>query len=167
MSAQPADHGDGGLSLLELIIALMLSGLIVAAVASFFISSLRTQQEVTSVTATTSRGQLVGSMIERAVRNALYVAPIGAAGSDTLTVRTSLDGELTCQTFDFSGGSIEVTTSNDTWQPELQAVGPSPVFRETGDQVSYSFDLDTDSAPVHISGEVGPRSRQETGLGVC
>lgn len=167
MSGSSIDHRDAGLSLLELIIALMLSGLIIAAVASFFISSLRTQEEVTSVTSTTNRGQVVGAMIERAVRNALYVAPIGAAGSDTLTVRTSLDGALTCQTFNFSGGSIAITTSGDTWTPEVQEIGASPVFRETGDQVSYSFDLRTDSAPVHISGEVGPRSRQESGLGVC
>ncbi len=76
----------------------------VVAIATIFVNSWRTQEQVTSVTQATNRGQVVGSTIERAMRNALYF-DVTESGT-VLRVRTSLDGEPEVSGFpDYRRGS--------------------------------------------------------------
>ncbi|QIG40937.1 hypothetical protein G5T42_16865 [Microbacterium sp. 4R-513] len=164
---------DSGLGLIELIVVLVVTGIIMIAIASIFVNSWKTQDQVTSVTGSTNRGQVVGSMIERAVRNSLYLSVNGAG--DELRVRTSLDGTaLKCQGFKVASTGVQVATSSTSigttwpaWKPAIKAVGGAPYFTLTNGVLSYSFDIQTESAPVRISGDVAVRSDQETGNGGC
>lgn len=164
---------DSGLSLIELIVVIVVSGIIVAAIGTIFVNSWKTQEEVTSVSGATNRGQVVGSMIERAVRNSLYLS-INTAG-DELRVRTSLDGtSLKCQGFRIGTTDVQVATSGTalgstwpTWEPRIRAVGSAPYFAMTNGVLTYSFDVETESAPVRISGDVAVRSDQEAGSDGC
>lgn len=78
---------DEGFGLIELIVAIVVAGIIMSAIVTIFVNSWKTQENVLSVSAATNRGQIVGSMIERAVRNAVHMPdPTGGV----LLVRTSL-----------------------------------------------------------------------------
>ncbi|WP_442575419.1 prepilin-type N-terminal cleavage/methylation domain-containing protein [Microbacterium sp. F51-2R] len=167
------DRDDSGLGLIELIVVIVVTGIIMTAIATIFVNSWKTQDEVTSVTGATDRGQVIGSMIERAVRNSLYLS-VNAAG-DELRIRTSLDGTaLRCQGFKISTTGIQIATSATSiasswpaWQPPVQAVDSAPYFVLTNGVLTYGFNIKTRSAPVRIGGDVSVRSDQETGNGGC
>ena len=167
----PGEHEDG-FSLIELIVAILVASILLSAVATIFFNSWRTQEEVGSVTDGTNHGQIVGSMIERAVRNAENLT----VTANELKVWTSFDGTtLECQGFRISSGTMEVATSTSTlpvawpqWSPALVIGGTTPHFsRSTEDIVSYAFDIDTEGATVRISGESQPRSVLQSGNGGC
>jgi prepilin-type N-terminal cleavage/methylation domain-containing protein len=171
-----ARTNDDGLGLIELIVAIVVSGIVVAAIATIFVNSWRTQEQVTSVTQATNRGQVVGSTIERAMRNALYF-DVTESGT-VLRVRTSLDGSLKCQGFRITDTAAQLTThasvlasSNTTWatwQTGITQQGSTPYFaRTTAGSLTYSFRMSTDASPVSFSGHAEPRSVQETGSGGC
>ncbi|TDN93234.1 prepilin-type N-terminal cleavage/methylation domain-containing protein [Microbacterium sp. BK668] len=168
-----ARHDDSGLGLIELIVVIVVTGIIMAAIVSIFVNSWKTQDQVTSETGGTNRGQVVGSMIEQAVRNSLYLS-VNSAG-DELRVRTSLSGSaLKCQGFKVASTGVQIATSSTSigttwpaWQPAIKIVGSAPYFTLTNGVLSYSFDVQTESAPVRISGDVAVRSDQETGNGGC
>lgn len=172
------DSRDAGLGLIELIVAMVVSGIVIIAVATIFGRSWLTQERVISVSEATTRGQVVSAAIERALRNALYVQ-VSDSGT-VLRVSTSLSGSLKCQGFRLtsaSGGSAQFMTSGSaltdpaTW-PELDdgvvALGSNPFFdASTPGVVSFSFQIATESAPVRFSGEVAPRSIQEGDSDSC
>lgn len=169
---------DEGLGLIELIVAIVVSGILFIGIATVFTRSWQTQEEVMSVSEATNRGQLVASAVERAVRNGLYVE-VSADGT-TLRVSTSLSGSLKCQAFllaDTSGGIARFSASSGplgdsstwpTWQTGVAADGATPFFDDsTPGVIRYGFQLDTDSAPVRFAGEVAPRSVQDATNGGC
>ncbi|WES65699.1 prepilin-type N-terminal cleavage/methylation domain-containing protein [Microbacter sp. GSS18] len=168
---------ERGLGLIELIVAVVVAGIVVAAMATILVNSWRTQEDVTSVTQATNRGQVVSSAIERAVRNALFYQV--SDGGTVLRVSTSLEGSLKCQGFRLiADGAAHFTTSatalNATlstwpdWQDGIRPQGTMPFFDDSAPgTVSYAFEIETDSAPVRFSGEVGPRSVQEGNPDSC
>ncbi|MBB6391632.1 type II secretion system protein [Microbacterium thalassium] len=170
-------HDDGGLGLIELIVAVVVSGVLLVAIASIFFNSWKAQEEVTSVTQATNRGQVVGSAIERAVRNGVYYE---VSGSGTiLRVSTSLGGDLKCQGFrltadgtaQFATGSSSLpanATSWADWQDGIRSQGSTPYFDDSVPGViAYAFEIDTDSTPVRFAGKVSPRSVQEGDSDSC
>lgn len=167
-------HGDrdAGLGLIELIVAIVVSGIVLAGIATIFARSWITQEQVMSVSEATNRGQVVGAAIERAVRNGLYVQ-ISDSGN-SLRVSTSLPGSLKCQGFratstgtaplQFSTSATTLTDSSTwpQWQSGIVAQAGTPYFDSpTPGVVRYRFQLQTESAPVRFSGTVVPRSLQE------
>lgn len=157
---------DGGISLIELIVYVLLSSIIVLTTAMILINSWTTQQSVTSTTEATTRGQAMGSAIERAMRNGLNFS-VSADGT-TLRVRTSLPGRLACQGFLLTSGQARLTQSSGllttpatTWTPWHQGIaqdGTTKFFVDDGETVTYTFEIETDSAPVRFVGEVSTRS---------
>ncbi|MDR7190286.1 Tfp pilus assembly protein PilW [Microbacterium sp. BE35] len=162
-----AISGDAGLSLIELIIYILLSSLLLSAMAVVLVNSWSTQKDVASVTQATNRGQVIGSAIERAMRNALDFDVDDATGTE-LRVRTSLGGNLACQAFLLKDGDARFTTSSGAlptlasdwarWENGIAQYASTPFFVENGDVVTYTFDIETDSAPVRFSGEAAARS---------
>ena len=74
-NAIPVDGGrgkDAGLSLIELIVSVVVSMIVLAGIATVFVNSWLAQSDVLSTSEATNRGQLVGSAVEKAMRNALY-----------------------------------------------------------------------------------------------
>lgn len=182
---QPPLRDDAGLSLIELIVAVVVGGIVMSAMVMIFVNSWKTQEEVISVTDATNRGQLVSSAIERAMRNALYFevsegGVVGTTGS-VLHVRTSLPGGLKCQAFQLTAGSApdfgtvhwatSVTAVPGTlpaWRTGIQKLGAAEYFTRTaGDTLTYTFNIDTDAAPVTFTGDIAPRSILMTGSDGC
>jgi len=172
----PSDADDAGLSLIELVIYVLLVSVLLGAMATILINSWSTQQDVQTTTQATNRGQLIGQSIERAVRNSEAVKV--SDDKSMLSVHTTFGGERTCQAFWFAGGALYMTNSAgilpapapsggstppsagwpQPWVPsKVVPTGPAGVFDEAGMTVTYSFDIDTDSAPVRFSGEVSRR----------
>jgi len=180
MTANAKHDDEAGLGLIELIVAVVVSGIILIAVVMIFINSWRAQEQVTSVTEATNRGQLIGSTIERAMRNALYF-DVSESGT-VLRVSTSLGGELRCQGFRLTDGPApgvaQWTSSSGTlpvdsstwpeWQTNVAQQGSTAFFVQTiDDTLTYTFRIMTDASPVNLSGEVAPRSTQATGSDGC
>ncbi|WP_374312565.1 hypothetical protein [Microbacterium sp.] len=157
---------EAGVSLVELIVYVMLISIVLGTTAMILINSWTTQREVTSVSDATNRGQAMGSTIERAVRNGLAF-DIDPTGTE-LRVRTSLDGNLACQAFLLTNGQARLALASSTlptssaawtdWEQGIQQDGVTPYFADSGQVVTYSFEIRTDSAPVRIAGEVSTRS---------
>ena len=163
-----ASPDDAGLGLIELIVAMVVASLVIAAAATILVNSWLTQQDVTTTTQATNRGQVMGAMIERAVRNAkaMRVYPADDAGTE-LRVWTTLGGGLECQGFQLTSGQARLTTTAGSvlpvasswgeWDSTVIQHGSEPFFVRVGDTLTYTFDLATDSAPVQFSGEVAAR----------
>lgn len=157
---------DSGMGLIELIVAMVVGGIVVAGVATVFVNSWTTQDRVTSLTQATDRGQLVASTVERAVRNAVAI-DVSPDGTE-LRVRTTLDGSLACQGFRLADGSARFVTSTGAlpadaatwpeWQTRIQADGSSPYFATDGVTVEYAFAIGTDASPVRFTGTSAARS---------
>lgn len=175
---------DDGLGLIELIVAIVVSGIILIAIASIFTNSWRTQEQVTSVSEATNRGQIIGSAIERAMRNALWFDTPATYGGDVLVVSTSLPGALKCQGFRLTTvgaptfgvaqlAMSELSLASDPtawsdWERGVAKQGATAYFEKTAaGTLTYTFQIETDASPVEFSGEVGPRSTQAAGSDGC
>jgi prepilin-type N-terminal cleavage/methylation domain-containing protein len=171
---------DDGLSLIELIVAVVVSGIVTVAIATIFVNSWNAQKDVLSVSEATNRGQLVGSSIEKAVRNAVYV---NAPDSETLLVRTSLDvgcfgfhiGEavnddgdaITTIRTTAGGAPLPATGDWSVWKPEIELKASASSLTKVGTTVEYVLVIETDAAPVVIQGEVTQRSVPDSGGPSC
>ena len=159
---KPADNDDG-LSLIEVIVALLVSTIVLLAIADHLVNSWRTQNDVISTSEATNRGQVVSSSIERAMRNALFfeVSPDGTQ----LMVHTSLAAPKTCQAFRLADevAEIKVAGSNlgskawgtwleadstRSWQTLVRQSGTTPFFQRNSETLTYTFDIETDAAPL-------------------
>ena len=169
MTERASAANDAGVTLVEVILYVLLSSLVLIATTMILINSLTTQRDVASVSEATSRGQGIGSAIERALHNGLAfdVSAHGTHGTQ-LRVRTSLEGSQACQGFLLTDGQarlsqsataipLDATTWSD-WESGIAPDGTEPYFTATGPSVSYSFTITTDSAPVRIRGQAALRS---------
>jgi type II secretory pathway pseudopilin PulG len=167
-------HAESGLSLVELIIVVMLVGIMGGAMAIILVNSWTAQNDVTTTTQATNRGQLIGQSIERAMRNAqqVNVSPDGTM----LQVHTYQAGSKQCQAFWFTGGAAYMTQNSgalppaavnswpNSWQSGVQAHGSTPFFTLTGNAVGYRFDISTNVAPVAFSGQAALRVLPMSGV---
>jgi hypothetical protein len=171
-----------GLGLIELIVAMLVSMLVFLGVGLVLANAWLAQEDVTTTSEATTRGQLIGSSIEKAMRNALLFKVEGVHSTD-LFVWTSLDGVRACQGFRLAAGESRMTNragllgSAASWtswgQPvELrdEGTGPIDVFKTTvpGKTITYTFAIETEAAPVRFDGEVSVRSAAgDEGLNPC
>lgn len=152
---------DSGLTLVEIIIYSALSAVIAVIVTFMFINTLKGQENVTSVTTATTRGQVIAQSIDRAVRNALDVEVSG--DGRTLKVLTTLDEP--CQAWRVTDvGTIEVSYGAGfaSWgvlatQAVLAEDHPR-FFSRTSDTVDYAFALETAAHDVEFIGRSLPRT---------
>lgn len=157
---------EAGITLVELIVYVLLASVILITTAMILINSWNTQKDVTSVSEATNRGQSMGSTIERAMHNALDFEV--SSDQQELRVRTSLTGSQRCQAFYLTSGTARLAQSSGVlpptattwavWRTGVKKNGTTPFFSATGQNVVYTFDIETDSAPVRFSGEASTRS---------
>ncbi|WP_417555200.1 PulJ/GspJ family protein [Microbacterium sp.] len=170
--------GEAGLSLIELIIYMLIIGVIGSLITMLFVNIWQTEGSVNGQTTGTTRGQLISSQIERAMRNA--TAFTIEDGGSTLKVTTSLDGTLRCQGFTFDGTEARMTISASPnvdpgtwpdWQNGVKPVGSAPFFAANGaNGVTYSFDTttpDLTGTPVRFTGDVHMRNTSAGTLSPC
>jgi type II secretory pathway pseudopilin PulG len=175
-----ANAVDEGLSMIEVIVAIVVSAIVLIGVGTILINSWLTQQDVTSTTQATNRGQLITSAVEKAMRNGIAFQVTGANGSE-LWVWTSLPAGAACQGFRLTDGQAQMTSSSGAlgapadwpeWQEGVQqrrdpSDAPIDFFTEAGRTVSYTFDIRTDSAPVRFGGEASTRYASSGGVNPC
>lgn len=164
--SRPLRDDDTGLSLVELIVYIVLTGLVLGAVSIILVNSWRTQENVTSQSEATTRGQVMASTVERAMRNALDFE-VSVDGTQ-LRVRTSLAGALACQGFRLTTGQALMTLSATAlpsnaatwgqWESGITQRGSTPFFAATGGTLTYTFDIATETVPVRFAGEASIRS---------
>jgi Tfp pilus assembly protein PilW len=173
---------DFGLGLIELLVGILVSTIVLIGVGTILVNSWLTQSDVLSTSEATNRGQLVSSSVEKAMRNALFfdVRP----GGTELVVHTSFTGNRQCQAFHLADDIAEMKTSEididlqawgtwleaDTdrgWQALVAQSGSTPFFVKTGETLTYTFDIETDSAPVRFRGEASTRSVGTWGSSPC
>lgn len=171
------DDGSAGLSLIEVIIYVLLSSVLLGAMATILINSWTTQKDVQAITEATTRGQLIGQSIERAMRNA-QAFEVSTDGT-LLRVDTRLDGVRRCQAFWMTGGAAYLTTSATTlpaatvtdwpepWQLGVVQNATTRFFEQDGLTVTFTFDITTESAPVRFKGEAAMRTPATGGTTPC
>lgn len=169
------DRGDDeGVTLVELVIYISFSVVIASIVMFMFINTFRGQENVTSVTEATTRGQVAAQGIERAVRNSTDFE-ISADGS-TLTVATTLAAK--CQGWRFVGDVLEISTTagfaEGSWRPfvdnirrEADPADEPPFFSEESTRLLYRFDVTTDNRPVTFAGQTLPRASGDSVSASC
>ncbi|WP_457101726.1 type IV pilus modification PilV family protein [Microbacterium sp. P5_E9] len=158
---------EDGVSLIELVVYVLLLAIVMSAVAVIFVNTWKAQQSVTAQTRATTRGQLVSSEVERAMRNAIAfdLSPDGT----TLKVQTSLTGEQECQGFYFSGHEVRmivksspITKSPDQWnqwQSGIDQDGVTAYLQPLSTRgVRYTFQAAAPAAPVRFTGETYMRN---------
>ncbi len=172
MTVEVQEPRDAGLSLIELIVAVVISSFLLAGVAMVFINSWNTQEDVMTTTEATARGQLVASTIERAMRNANDYVIQG--GGTILLVRTSLGGSQACQGFDLGAGQARMSVSAGpiashwaAWEDGIQVVASAPFFAPASRGITYTFDIGTASAPVRFEGNATARIAPSGGGSPC
>ena len=99
-----------GLGLIELIVALLVSTIVLIAVATILVNSWLTQQDVTSTTQATTRGQLIGQSIERAMRNAVAF-DISPDGSDAPRPHARSAADANARHSGSTGGASYMTST--------------------------------------------------------
>lgn len=119
---------DAGFSLVELLVAMGLFGIIITIVGSVIISALTADRTVRQVTGSTTDGQLVVNIIEETVRNSTAVSVTTAADgvSTFATSRTTAGGTARCQSWfydDTLGEVFERSSASAVAAPNPGAVG--------------------------------------------
>jgi len=119
---------DAGFSLIELLVAMGLFGIIITIVGSVIISALTADRTVREVTGSTTDGQLVVNIIEETVRNSTAVLVTTAADgvSTFATARTTAGGTARCQAWfydDEVGAVFELSSPTAVAAPNPGAVG--------------------------------------------
>ncbi len=166
---------DRGFSLVELLIASALFGVVITIVASVVISSINADRAVRDVTSSTTDGQLAANVIEQTVRNstAVQVVPISGTQSVTVRLRTTAGGTARCHAFFYdatlrqilqrssttaitaptpgAAGSEWTVVSTDI-QPVIASGGTArPVFAARGTRgVALNFTVDGDAGPASL-----------------
>lgn len=164
---------DSGVSLIELIVVIVLIGILGTAVAAIFINSWRAQEQVTSTTQATNAGQVIGQVIERAVRNGRCIDLVNSNMVRVNTVYPAGDSRRYQQIWiapsvDTPGESdlylaASSTTSLPSPGPWIENVshvaGSSAYFALSPDKktLTYAIDMETEATPVTISGSVSLR----------
>jgi len=162
---------ERGISMIELIIASMLSVLVLMMVGGMLINSLTSQRRVLDDTQASNTAQLAAMAVTRSVRNASdlrLTEPV--AGDQLLEVRTASvnadAGVFLCQAWYYSAGQLRMSSSNSpittptpvqlaTWTlvaRGIQQVAGAPVFTLTGRQVDIKIETSVGSgAPILVS----------------
>lgn len=175
--AQADEETAAGVSLIELIIYVLLASVLLGAMATILINSWSAQKDVQSTNEATTRGQLIGQSIERAMRNA-QAFEVSIDGT-LLRVDTRLEGARRCQAFWMTGGAAYITTSDtslpaaittdwpDPWQLGVVQNGTTRFFEQDGLNVTFTFDITTESAPARFQGKAAMRTPATGGATPC
>lgn len=170
-----APRNDRGFSLVELLIASALFGVVITIVASVVISAIQADRTVRDVTGSTTDGQLAANVIEQTVRNstAVQVVPVTASQSVTIRLRTTAGGAARCHAFfydDTLGQILQRSSTTLITVPTPGAAGsewtvvsagiepiigsggtPEPVFAAQGTRgVALNFTVDGDAGPASL-----------------
>jgi len=82
---------DRGVTMAEMLVVMLITGMILIAVGAMYISTLQVQKTVVALTGSTNSAQLVASSVDKGVRNGVQLLPIetGTDGGQLLVVCTA------------------------------------------------------------------------------
>lgn len=176
-----ANRGEGGMTLVELLVAMLLMGLVITIVGSILVETMRIQRDTTDINETSNGLQNVYSEIELAVRNSTEIAVKPISGGDMLLVvkrrSTGVSGTTAVcagwfydaseqqlrSTVDLASGTPPTVTAwatpsvATTWPlvaEDVTPVGATPLFASPSSgvlNVSMRATTSNPNAPVVIS----------------
>lgn len=153
MRAQRAElrGAETGFSLVELLIAMSLFGIIITIIGSVIVSAITADRTVREVTGSTTDGQLVVNVIEETVRNSTAVRVTTAADGASVfaTVRTVAGGTARCHAWfydDGQGAVFERTSTTAITAPNPGAVGTE--WTRISDGIERRDDASGNPVPV-------------------
>lgn len=169
---------DRGVSLVELVVVVAILGVVSLVLGTLFSNIWRSQAAVAAQSQATTRGQLIASEVERAMRNAVAF-DVSADGS-TIRVNTALGGALKCQAFRLAADGLHMTVSASPaassgwplWQTDV-AAGSGAFISKNGNSIDYTFDAlsrsgsQTVAAAVHFQGTAYMRNSAAGSLSPC
>lgn len=167
-----------------LVYSLLLSGVLII-VGALLINSLRTQDQVSTVTQASTAGQLAARSIETGIRNSSTFKLSTVNGSDQVLIARVSDasGTWTCQAWYYSNANNSIRYMDSTlaitssewstvnlaqWRlltegvlPVEGAAATAPIFAESGTKITLGFRVDAgDNAPALISSSASRRLTQ-------
>lgn len=169
---------EQGVSLIELVVVVAILGVVGLVMGTLFSNVWRSQEAVNAQSQATTRGQLIASEVERAMRNAIAF-DVSADGT-MLRVNTALGGGLRCQAFQLAADGLHMTVASapaaasgwPLWQTDV-TVASGSFITKSGTSISYSFDALSKSgsravaAPVRFQGTAYMRNSAAGSLGPC
>lgn len=164
---------DRGFSLIELLIASALFGVVITIVASVVISAVTADRTVRDVTGSTTDGQLAANVIEQTVRNSTAIQVTENDDSVMVALRTTAGGAPRCHAFFYDATTAEIfertsataipapipSEVGSEWTVVSAAIVPiddgtgstDPVFAAQGTRgLVMSFTVDGDSGPASL-----------------
>lgn len=106
---------DEGFTLVELLVATLLFGLVGIVIASIFISTLNVQQTVSGVSTSTNTAQSAASNIDNGIRNASGFSLTATSGDQLLVARVAGAGSSltwTCRAWYYSSSAGTIRTTS-------------------------------------------------------
>jgi prepilin-type N-terminal cleavage/methylation domain-containing protein len=171
---------DTGFTLIELIVAAMLSVLVLTIAGSMLVSAMNTSNTVQSVTGASSSGLLVANSVERGIRNSTDFLLTTPSGNDQLLVARVAQGDTTltwkCAAWYYSAtnGTVRYTLSGSAipaaptaaqlagWTQLDSGIAPvsgTTIFTATDEQLSVDFNVTASGhPPVEISSSATSRA---------
>jgi|GEM_PF-3113527 len=156
---------ERGVTLIELITAIALIGVVFGGLTAVLIGISRAQHSVVGMTQASAQGDVAATALDRALRNAEAVDI--SDGGDTLRVRTSLPGQNRCQGFAVYDDELRVQQTSDQldapadwtrWMPTTPVASSPPVFARSGTKIAYAFTVTADGSALNVTGAVAPRT---------
>ncbi len=169
---------DDGFTLIEVLVALMLTSLVITVIGGLFVSVTKTQQTVDAVTSSTTSGQQDATTVTDRVRNGSGFVLTDSGADQLVVARSAGTGSVinwTCYAWYYSASSksIRMTTSAPGtkiavptpaqlagWTLLVSGVTPrsgSQVFTSTGTQLSLEFNAQAGGhPPVAIQTSAAP-----------
>ena len=156
---RPDVRDEGGVTLVELLIYMMLAVVVLTIVGAILINSFRTQAQVQDGAQSASTAQLVAESIGQGVRNASALEVTNPSPDSTMLRTRSIDGSASgnwiCQAWVWSSGELRTARSStaigapdtatfSTWAllaTGVSAVGSTPIFSASADERSLSVTL--------------------------
>ena len=148
---------DTGFSLVELLVAMGLFGIIITIVGSMIVSAITADRTVREVTGSTTDGQLIVNVIEETVRNStsLSVSTASDGVSTFAAVRTTAGGTARCQSW-FYDASLDAIFARSSTSAVTVPI-PGAVGSEWTQVTSGISAVDDDGTPVPVFALEGTR----------
>ena len=165
-------ESESGMSMVELIVYMVLSMIVLTIVANLWISGVRTEKSVTTVTTSTTAAQLATEAIQRGVRNASGFVVTKPSGDDQFLVMRTAGGDTNltwnCQAWYYSADQRSLRTKTiptqilapttaqlGSWLLVAEGVSPvsgTQVFTARDTRLAIEFHVDAgDRPPVLIN----------------
>lgn len=144
----PLSHRDSGMSLIELIVVTLVSGLIISVIATLFINGWSAQQRATERNAVTAQLNATTNAITESVRNSVGTN-VAATGKRLDAKVLTHDGRWECRAWLLQNGELLYGTDSSPWTSLVSGI--SGTFEQTDNRLSLDLELTQGEVMVAVT----------------